>query len=41
MRGSRGLVVDGEVILHWTLATGRHGATNGLRLNRNISILME
>lgn len=41
IRESRGFFVDGEVSLHWTLVTGRHGATNGIRLNRNIYVLVE
>jgi hypothetical protein len=41
VRDSREFFVDGEVSLHWTLVTGRHGAKNGLRLNRNISVLVE
>jgi len=41
IRDSRGFFVDGEVSLHWTLVTGEHGATNGLRFNRNISVLVE
>ena len=41
IRDSREFVVDGEVSLDWTLVTGRHCATNGLRFNGNIFVLME